>query len=633
MNAEICTRRGRLSQWALGVLLVVFVLWEANHLKGFSWGYDEGLYLTIARLVSSGYKLYTEVSHSHGPLLIVSIVSAFKVLGMSAAAGRFVIVLYATIGLLIVSLTARELGGWVAGLSAVVLLMLAPEFFRLSRAAMPDIPASSMAALAIMSSLRYLRTGHRKWLLLAGFAFGVSCLFKLVIVPVVLPLGLAILCFHTRTERLRSWRKLASDVALISGAAMLPGLICVLIYDPQALYKYLITPTVRARTAFPLNAAANIRWIGEYLLDNAGLSLLVLWGILLLLARRSANAVMVIVWGAVVLFALIFQTPLFFHHMSTLLFPMATLGGYVIEDLSERLSRLRRLEIRWMMVLLLLDLGAVAGYILALPMMLTDYKLLLTAPTTGRQEDAVRFISSLTWPEDWIVTDDPAVAFWADRNVPPPLTDPSVRIIHAGCLTDEQVISVTEQYQPWAVIAISDRFLLVPRYLEWVREHYRLVKSYDETAHIYYLRKVTSPPPIQYPQQAVLGERIRFLGYELHHSPFKPGGQVYLTLYWQALDRIDEAYTVFTHLLDSEGRLRAQKDNPPVNGLLSTSAWETEEIIQDRYIIPLSPELPLGEYQLEIGMYQLETGQRLEVHEEPEGEGDRILLSTVELSD
>ena len=414
---------------------------------------------------------------------------------------------------------------------------------------------------------------------------------------------------------------------------MLPGFVCVLVYDPQALYKYLVTPTLRARTVFPLNVAANGQWIGEYMLDNAGLSLLALWGALLLLARRSANAVIVIVWGTVVLLALILQTPLFFHHMSTLLFPMAILGGHVIEDLGERLCCPLRSGAQWGRVFLLLDLGAVAVYIFALPMMLTDYKLLLTAPTTGRQEDAVRFISSLTWPEDWIVTDDPAVAFWADRNVPPPLTDPSVRIINAGCLTDEQVISVTEQYQPWAVISISDRFLLVPRYLEWVREHYRLAKSYDETARIYYPRKITSPPPIQHPQQAILGQRIRFLGYDLHHSPFKPGGQVYLTLYWQALDRVENDYTVFTHVLDSEGRLRAQKDNPPVNGLLPTSAWEAGEIIQDRYIIPLAPDLPPGEYQLEIGMYQLETGQRLRVREGPDIEGDHILLGAVEVSD
>ena len=131
----------------------------------------------------------------------------------------------------------------------------------------------------------------------------------------------------------------------------------------------------------------------------------------------------------------------------------------------------------------------------------------------------------------------------------------------------------------------------------------------------------------------MLGQQIRFLGYDLHHSPSKPGGQVYLILYWQALGKIEEDYTVFTHLLDSEGRLRAQKDNPPVSGLLPTSAWEVGEFIQDRYILPLAPDVPPGEYQLEIGMYQLETGQRLEVRGGLEGRGDRILLGAVEVLD
>ncbi|HID63843.1 MAG TPA: phospholipid carrier-dependent glycosyltransferase [Anaerolineae bacterium] len=626
-------RRNTLSRWALGILLIIFVVWEANHLEGFSWGYDEGLYLIVARLVRSGYTLYKEVSHSQGPLFIYSVVSAFELFGMSVAAGRFVIVLYAAIGLLAVALTAQHLNGWASGLSAAVLLMLAPEFFRLSRAVMPDVPVSTMATLAIMSSLRYLRTGHRKWLLFAGFAFGIGCLFKLIIIPAFLPIGLAVLCFHPSTERLRAWRKLASDTALVLGAALIPGLICLLVYGWQPLYDHLVAPTVRARAAFPLDTAANARWIGEYLLDNAGLTILAIWGALLLLPRRSASVAVIASWGAVVLLALVFQTPLFFHHMGTLLFPMSVLGGCVAGDLEERLRSPWK-PITWRKgIILLIGLGAVAGYVFTLPTTLKDYRTLLVAPTTSRQTDATRFISTFTWPDDWIVSDDPSVAFRADRNVPPPLTDPSIRVIAAGCLTDEHLIASTEEYQPQAVVYLSGRFTLLPRYLEWVREHYRLAKSYDETAQIYYPRKITPPLPIQHPQQATLGQGIRFLGYDLHHSPFKPGGQVYLTLYWQALDKIDDDYTVFTHLLDSEGRLQAQKDNPPVHGLLPTSAWEVGEIIQDRYIIPLPPDLPPGDYQIEVGMYQLETGQRLEVRGEPEGEGDRILLGEVEVSD
>jgi hypothetical protein len=633
MNEAKLARKNRISPWALGILLVVFVIWEANHLEGFSQGYDEGLYLTIARMVRSGYTLYKEISHPHGPLFIYSIVPAFELLGPSVAAGRLVTVLYGAVGLLLVALTARELGGWLSGLSAVVLLSLAPEFFRLSRAAMPDVHASTMATLAILLSLRYLVTGQRRWLLLAGLAFGLGGLFKLIVIPAFLPLGLAVLCFHIRQEGPRSWHKLLRDAVIVSGAAILPAFVCLLTYGRQPLYNDLIAVTVRARTAFSFDPVANARWIGEYLLHNAGLTMLAAWGTLLLLGRRSAKEAVVISWGAVALAALVFQTPLFFHQMSSLLFPMAVVGGCVVGHLEEHLVPLRRPATWREGIALLVSIGTVAGYIFALPSLMKDYCDQLVAPTLTVQEEATQFISTMTWSDDWVVTDDPSVTFWAGRMIPPPLTDVSFRKIAVGLMTDEQLITLTEKYQPQAIVALSGRLAGVPRYLDWIKKHYRLVKSYDEETRIYYMWRYTSPPPIQHPQQAILGQQIRFLGYDLHHSPFRPGGQIYLTLYWQALGKIEEDYTVFTHLLDSEGRLRVQKDNPPVSGLLPTSAWEVGEFIQDRYILSLAPDVPPGEYQLEIGMYQLETGQRLEVREGPEEEGDRILLGAVEVLD
>jgi hypothetical protein len=601
------------SRWALGILVVLFVFWQADHLEGFNWGYDEGVHLMIARLVWSGYKPYSEVSATQGPLFVYSVALGYGLLGTSAAACRLVTIFYAVIGLMAVALAARELGGWLAGLSAVMLLMLAPEFVRLSKAAMADVPAISIAALAILSSLRYWTTGRRGWLILAGLTFGLGCLIKLAIAPALLPLGLAVLYFHTCRGRPRSWRIFANDLITVLVMAILPGLLCLWILNLRATYEQLIVLRLQASRAFPLDVAANARWIGQYLVDNAGLSILAVWGTLILLARRSPQAVIVLVWALIVLLALILHSPFFFHHMSYLLFPMAILGGCVMGDLAERL-RLPWQSMAWRRNgLLLIDLGVVVGYVFTLPATVQDYRTLLVAPGTTLQIDAAHFISDVTWPDDWVVTDDQAVVFWADRNVPPPLAETSFLRITGGWLTDQQLIALTKEYEPWVIASLSGRFDLLPRYLDWVREHYRLVKSYDEDAQIYFLRKIASPLPIQHPKQATLRQQIRFLGYDLRHLSYEPGGQIYLTLYWQALNRVDEDYTVFTHLLDSEGRLRAQKDNPPVNGLLPTSAWEAGEIIQDRYIIPLNPDLPPGEYQLEIGMYQLETGQRLPI--------------------
>jgi hypothetical protein len=494
-----------------------------------------------------------------------------------------------------------------------------------------------MATLAVMSTLRYLRSGHRAWLILAGLALGIGLLLKLSIVPTILLVELALLCFQTpglKLRSLKSWPGLVYDTALVLGEVILAGIICLLIFDWQPFYEQFIALNIiQPRGTYPLNIASNARWIGEYLLANIGLLLLAIWGTLVLVGRRSIGGVIVIAWSAVMLLSLVFHTPLFFHHMSILLFPMAILGGCAVGDLGERLRR-PRLPTTWRRNLTLcIALGVVVSYLLGLPATLQEWETLLAAPTLGTQADATQFVSTVTWPDDWVITDDQMVAFEADRNVPPPLAETSMVRITSALLTDRQLIALTEEYQPQAVASLSGRFALVPRYLDWVRERYRLVKSYDEETQIYYLWRYTSPPLIQHPQQAILGQRIRFLGYDLHHSPFKPGAQVYLTLYWQALDRIEEDYTVFTHLLDSKGQLRAQKDNPPLNGLLPTLAWEAGEIIQDRYIIPLGPELPPGEYQLEVGMYQLETGQRLEVHGGPEGEGDSILLGKMEVLD
>ena len=136
---------------------------------------------------------------------------------------------------------------------------------------------------------------------------------------------------------------------------------------------------------------------------------------------------------------------------------------------------------------------------------------------------------------------------------------------------------------------------------------------------------------IDHPIGAVLGERVRLLGYNVE-SGFHPGDGIHLTFFWQCLKEVDQDYTVFTHLIDENRNIWGQKDNPPVDGFYPTSRWETGEIVRDQYDLLISPEAPPGEYQLEVGMYLAETGKRLEVtgEEVPLSE-DRILLGTVVL--
>jgi hypothetical protein len=114
-----------------------------------------------------------------------------------------------------------------------------------------------------------------------------------------------------------------------------------------------------------------------------------------------------------------------------------------------------------------------------------------------------------------------------------------------------------------------------------------------------------------------LGERIQLLGSRLETGTsqaglIQPGGTITVTLYWQALKPV-ENYTVFVHLLDAAGQIRAQHDSPPLNGRYPTHNWLPDQIVEDRISLPLAPDLPPGEYHIAVGMYELSSGQRLAV--------------------
>ena len=106
-----------------------------------------------------------------------------------------------------------------------------------------------------------------------------------------------------------------------------------------------------------------------------------------------------------------------------------------------------------------------------------------------------------------------------------------------------------------------------------------------------------------------------------------------LTLYWQTIDTPSLSYKVFTHLINSQGQVTAQRDNIPVQADRPTTTWRRGEIIVDRYEIPLT-EAPQGSYTLVIGFYDATTGIRLHPVKNATGSemaNDQMVLGTVKI--
>ena len=126
--------------------------------------------------------------------------------------------------------------------------------------------------------------------------------------------------------------------------------------------------------------------------------------------------------------------------------------------------------------------------------------------------------------------------------------------------------------------------------------------------------KIAGTPPRPVPSHKVssqVGDHISLIGYDLPQNKALAGKDVGLTLYWEARDRVVEDYTVFVHLVSGEGEIVAQGDGPPVGGGYPTGLWEGDEVIADRHIIHLPPDLPSGRYHILAGLYSLDTLVRL----------------------
>jgi hypothetical protein len=91
------------------------------------------------------------------------------------------------------------------------------------------------------------------------------------------------------------------------------------------------------------------------------------------------------------------------------------------------------------------------------------------------------------------------------------------------------------------------------------------------------------------------------------------GGELELTLYWQALDTPDEAYTVFNHLVDADRQIVTQFDSPPVGDAWLTSTWLPGEIVVDQRKISIPQNISEGSYSLIIGIYDSKDGRRLPI--------------------
>jgi len=190
------------------------------------------------------------------------------------------------------------------------------------------------------------------------------------------------------------------------------------------------------------------------------------------------------------------------------------------------------------------------------------------------------------------------------------------------------------------VVAVFAIFLLglsVVAPFAWIRPAYMLPEPLTDAQVAAIPYRLEADGSIEFAE--IFGGVMRLLGYDLETElasasggavGVEPGGQVEVTLYWEALAATDRDYTVFVHLLGEEELLVAQRDTFPGLGRLSTTWLEPGFRWADRYVLPVSSTAYAPDVaQIEVGLYDATTETRLPVTG-PEGQ-DNVRFGQVQV--
>ena len=639
-----------LTLWLVRALvLAIFIAWSAAHLDGFSWGYDEGVHVYIAWLVQQGHPLYAQTFSPYTPGLIMTLVAAFQWFGASVFVARMVTVCCAALGMLGVMLIARELVtpvvrslgalGWglIAELAAALLLAVTPQFFIWSRAAMSDLPAAALMALAVASALIYLRTARLRWLLLAEFVAVGALWVKLIAIGGGLSLALILLPALRGQER----KRLLIGTTLVVAVTLAP----LLLFDVRALFEQAIYFHIQKRAAYADQSTLDkLLNLTDFLGANGWLTILAAFGALASLPQRTTRmrALVVVAWFGATFVSLVAQSPLFAdHHAVVLVFSLAALAGAGIALAGEQLQAVlfsvrgrtsltarQRIGTALAVACVLLALWSARGLDEGL-------RELLAPPFQPVAVEAVTMLEALTPGDDLLVSDAQMIAFRAQRQSPPALADTSQARLLSGNLTADALVALMQRSQPNGLLFWSDRLDSLAPFVEWAERNYHRVRSA--------LQKPTSPYRLllreahpQIPLDARFDSGIRLLGYDVNMrsgDPIRSGQPLTLTLYFARTATPEPSYTVFVHLLSADGRVLAQDDHLPLAGRYPTDQWLTNEFVVDQFVLPLDLDLGEGDYSLELGLYQRSTMQRAPAFVGTVRQtDDRLLLKSVHVS-
>jgi hypothetical protein len=679
-----------IARWAdvlvpLAIVAVALPMRLAN-IGSYSGKGDEGIRAEQLLLMAAGFRPVKEVFASQGPLSLDVFYPFYLALGQTLAGARLATVVASILAIVAVYWTARQAGGRIGGWLAAALLIASPTFLKNSRLALVEIPAILPAIVALGAALAYQRRGERRWLIASAVALALALAIKPMVVAVVPAVGLALLLrphpsnpplqceeggdrpmLRLRLRESRGGSQLIRDLMLYAAVAGVLLAAIVAWAGPAELYDQLVRYRVGSREAegWSLRDNWEMLW-GELQWDQpAFFALAALGGVVLLVARPRAG-VPLLTWGLLSFGLLLVYSPLGIKHAALQIPPTSLLAGAGLGALWEVLtgrparasSRPDRVSqpsphpaprgrgstsLRWGLAGLA-GLG-VAAYLLAVSTLAARDQQAMTVGDLGadppyRQES--QLIQALTGPADFILVDDPYLAFLNGRMMPPWLVDTSYFRIRSGALTGADVVAHAEAYDVRLMLLASDNLRDLKKFRDWADEQF-VVAKIDERSNrkdrALYLpaaadldaarSAVRAAVPNVVEVDGQLADQVRVRSYALEQDSARAGGSVGLTIEWEAVGPIALDWRQVTVLRDRSGQIVDQTERSLSGGSSGTSTWAPGRWVFRSSGVPIPARTPPGEYTLGVGLYDSKARRMATVTAGPDLGGDELRLGMV----
>jgi 4-amino-4-deoxy-L-arabinose transferase-like glycosyltransferase len=539
--------------------------------------FDETIYAQTILLWLRGVAPYSENFFSQGPLFLF-LIGPFALLpGASLKVMQLGMTFWGSLGLIASAILGyRIAGGWGAAVSAAV-VAASPRLTHVDTHVLAEGPAVALATLSLAVAWAYQPPLLRG--AVAGLLFGGSLAVKSFMPMLAVPL-----LGRVMMSRLSTRQRVIALVALVVGA-VLAILGSVLLFEPAAVFDQTVSYRLDARAAAAEASGVFVTRMSRGLNDDLGALAAALIGSLVLLRLSTRTGLLLIAWLVGTLGLLALHQPLFQRHSAAVLPPLALLasGTGLIASLA--------LKNRIAPLLPLLTIILVIG--LSIPGHIRRW--------TEREDmqqllEAARALAAVSSPDEYVLTDMPAIALMADRLIVPDLVDLSGVRLGTSRVTAELVAKQIARYEPAAVLFWLGRLDSGPleSFPGSITDQYSLVWRNSPSESLWIREDVTSLNPADIPDVQALGDET-FGGFisarAVSHANQARSGDVWrLRVLWQLLGRPGDVESAQIEILSTRGAVVASQILP-FSPDKPISRWPGYARRMVQYEVPVAPGL------------------------------------------